>query len=56
MEAQAVVADPNGRSPVTLWIALNFRLRIWSWTVHLYSFLNQSIGIFAAKVLPWLDF
>jgi len=41
VEAQAVVADPNGCGSLTLWIALDFRLRLWRWTVHLYSFLNQ---------------
>lgn len=55
MEAQIVVADPDGRGSVTLWIALDLRLRLWRWTVHLHSFLNQSKGISAPKdLLPWL--
>ena len=53
--AQIVVADPDGRGSVTLWIALDFCLRLWRWTVHLHSFLNQSKGIFAPQgFLPWL--
>jgi hypothetical protein len=55
--AQIVVADPDGRGSVTLWLALDFCLRLWRWTVHLHSFLNQSKGIFAPQgFLPWLYF
>ena len=43
------MADPNGRSSITLWIALDFCLRLRRWTVHLHSFLNQPKGIFAPK-------
>ena len=52
--AQAVVADPDGGSAVTLWIARDFCLRLWRWTVHLHSFLNRSKDIFARQgILPW---
>jgi len=44
-----VVADSHGRGSVDFWIALDCRLRIWRWTIHLYSFLNQSKSIFAPK-------
>jgi hypothetical protein len=55
VEAQALVAGSDGRGSVTLWIALDFCLRVWRWTVHLHSFLNQSKGIIAPKSLcPWL--
>ena len=42
--AQIVVADPDGRRSVTLWVALDLRLRLWRWTVHLHSLLNQLKG------------
>ena len=50
MEAQIVVADPDGRGSVTLWLAPDFCLRLWRWTVYLHSFLNKSKGILAPKV------
>jgi hypothetical protein len=54
--AQAVVADPDGHSSVTLWIAFDLCLRFWRWAVHLYSFLSQSAGVYAPQgFLPWLD-
>jgi hypothetical protein len=56
VEAKIVVADPDGRSSVAIWIAFDFRLCLWRWTVHLYSVLSQSKGIFAPNVLlPWFD-
>ena len=52
--AQIVVADPDGRRSVTLWVALDLRLRLWRWTVHLHSLLNQSKGTVAPRgFLPW---
>jgi len=54
--AQAVVADPDGRGSVTLWIARDICLRLRRWTIYIHSFLNQSNGIFAPQsILPWLS-
>ena len=49
MEAQVVVADPNGRGSVALWVAPDLRLRVWRWAVHLHFVLNLSKSIFALK-------
>ena len=49
MEAQAVVADPNGRGSVDIWVAPDLRFRVRRGTIYLYSFLNPSKSIFALK-------
>lgn len=50
-----MVADPDGRGSVTLWIAVDFCLRLGRWAVHLHSFLDSSTGIFTPQgFLPWL--
>lgn len=50
-----MVADPDGRGPAAFWIARDFCLRLWRWTVYLHSFLNSSKGRFAPQgILPWL--
>ena len=54
MEAQALVADPDGRSFVALWLALDFRLRLWRWAIHLHAYLSQVQGR-APSLLAWFD-